>query len=97
MARFTVPFNISLKVEDTGKARVGLVLFNSGTVDVFLDPNQNLIDQVDSVSGVPTSGVKLTANGPPIVIPSFSGQIFARCAAQQGAIDVWRFCADCPS
>lgn len=94
--RYPIPFGSSTKILDTGGLRNGVVLFNSGTVDVFVDPQQILLDQTDPVSGIPQNGIKIAAGGTqPTVIPFYVGQLYARCAAQQGALDVWPYCADC--
>ena len=61
---------------------VGLILQNFGAADIYLDSNQQVLDSdIDQVSNTPSNGIILRVGAAPMVIPFFTGQLFARAAA----------------
>jgi hypothetical protein len=94
--RYPVPNQNSIKIVDTAKARNGVIIFNSGAADFFIEILQNNLDgNVDPSSGLPSHGIKVAQNSAPIVFPYFVGVIYARAAVTGALCDVWQYCADC--
>jgi hypothetical protein len=96
LLRIAIPNANSLKIVDTSGKRNGVIIANSGATDFFIEILQNNLDgNVDSVSGLPSHGIKIAQNSAPIVIPFFVGVIYARAAVPGAQGDIWQYCADC--
>ena len=84
----------SLPVVDTQNEQYTVIISNAGAVDIWVDPEtgagSSAIDKSDPITGAPLSGIKIPANSwPPLTLQKFNGKVYARTAAQNGALDIW--------
>jgi hypothetical protein len=84
----------SQPIVDTGGEQYTVIITNAGAVDVWVEPEEgsgsSLIDKSDGQTGAPLAGHKIPPNSwPPLKIEKFNGKIYARTAAQNGAVNIW--------